>query len=106
MYTNSLIPHSSTAVMFVLYCSYWCYSRSADNELGVLCKGHCPVAVHWAETVPALGSSCSSAGELLCDSDVLICMRSATLKLLKMCICRDKTEIFVYLCLHSCLYNL
>lgn len=24
MYTKSLIPHSSTPVMFVLYCSYWC----------------------------------------------------------------------------------
>lgn len=50
MYTKSLIPPSSTPVVFVLYCSYWCYSLSADNELGVLHKGHGPVAVHWAET--------------------------------------------------------
>lgn len=33
------------------------------------------MTMHWAEAVPALGSSCSSAGELLCDTDVLIFIR-------------------------------
>lgn len=63
------------------------------------------MAMPWAGTVPALGSPGSSAGELLSDSDVLTFI-IATVKLLKMCICRENAEISVYLCLHSPLYNL
>lgn len=106
MYTKSLIPHSRTPVMFVLYCSYWSSSLSADKELGVLRKGHCAVTVPWAGTVPALGSPCSSVGELPWDSGVLVFL-SATLKLMKMCICKDKAEILVCsLCFHCWFYNL
>lgn len=66
--------------------------RHCDNALGR----------DWASP----GSACGSAGELLCDSDILIFI-NATVKLLKMHVCRDKAEILVcYLCLHSWLYNL